>query len=131
MWAIGLALAYLAVAAGLGVLIARFEADRLRSVLLLSALAGAAAGLVVALAGRDDDVPWGQFAGGIAFGVVFLGAAPMAAYATLGLWLARRPIWLLVAWAVSLAPLVPYGLFVLFGVVDLTQCEPGAYECPL
>lgn len=68
---------------------------------------------------------------GVLAGTVLLGLVPSAGYYLLGVLLARRPVWLGLAWLVSLVPLAMYLFIALLSVIRLTGCPPDAYGCPL
>ena len=109
---------------------ARDDAQRWASARLLvfaAVVAAAAAG--VAATQIDPTVPGGDVVQGLLLAAA-LGAFAVAAFYSAG-YLVRRS-WLLAI--VLVAAVAPYFLFLFFSllyVMDLVDCGPDAYECPL
>jgi hypothetical protein len=83
--------------------------------------------VIVAFVAREDGVGWGQFAFGVAVGVVGMALLPTFAFYVLGR-LVQRP-WLLgLLFLIGTAVVGTYSWLVVFLFALGVACEPGCLE---
>ncbi len=109
------------------------ERDRARpGALGILAIVGTGVAVLVSLIEtHDPEVGTGDFAAGLLIGTLAAGLLPAFGYYLLGGRLGGRWITLAVVWLLTQVPLAVYVFVVYIAAVDLTDCPPDAYECPL